>query len=60
MSTDPPLDYWTLATPMAAQGPARPLVTGPAPVGLFEMLAVVALALALAFAIVAALAWVLA
>jgi hypothetical protein len=60
MSADPPLEYWTPATPMAAHGPARPLFTGPDRVGCFTMLGVVALASALAFGIVTALAWVLA
>ena len=60
MSADAPLDYWTPATPMAPPGPARPLLTGPAPARLMEMLGVVALASALALGIVTALAWVLA
>lgn len=54
------LEYWSPATPAAPPGPARPLLTGPAAVGVIEMLGVVVLASALALGIVTALAWVLA
>ena len=60
MSEDTPLEYWTPAAPMVPPGPARPVLTGPAPVRLAEMLGVVVLASSLALGIVTALAWVLA
>jgi hypothetical protein len=60
MSEDTPLEYWTPSAPMVPSGPAGPLLTGPAPARLVEMLGVVVLASSLALGIVAALAWVLA
>ena len=56
-----PLQYWTPATPLPAHGAgATPLFTGPARAGCLAMLGVTVLAAVLAFAIVAALGWLLA
>jgi hypothetical protein len=60
MSADAnPLEYWSPSTPLPAQGPGRPLFTGPDRVGCLTMLAVVVAASVLALGIVTALAWVL-
>ena len=61
MSADAnPINYWSPATPLPAQGQAASMFTGPDRVGCVTMIVVSVVAAVLALGIVTGLGWVLA